>query len=121
MLQVKCGWEAGTRVLRFLLSAVRQHHGPAGATSYEIDRRATGGGFIRIAAPSVNSFSDTTVTAGQSYLYRVRAANASGTSGNSASAIATTMMFTNDPLTAERSCRPSTFRKSGQRSTRRVR
>ena len=71
----------------------------AGA-SYEIDRRATGGGFIQIAEPSGNSFSDTTVTAGQSYLYRVRAVNASGTSGNSASDIATTVIFANDPLTA---------------------
>ena len=40
------------------------------------------------------------MTAGQSYLYRVRAVNASGTSGNSASDIATTVIFANDPLTA---------------------
>src|SRR5438093_1809889 len=72
----------------------------AGATSYEIDRRAPGEGFTPFAAPTANSFSDTSVTAGQAYLYRVRAVGAGGTSGNSAPALATTVMFSNDPLTA---------------------
>ncbi len=71
-----------------------------GATSYEIDRRAPGEGFTPFAAPAGNSFSDTSVTAGQAYLYRVRAAGTGGTSGNSASALATTVIFSNDPLTA---------------------
>jgi hypothetical protein len=72
----------------------------AGATSYEVDRRAPGEGFTPFATPPGNSFSDTSAAAGQSYLYRVRAVGAGGTSGNSSSAIATTVMFANDPLTA---------------------
>ena len=72
----------------------------ATATSYEVDRRAAGEGFAPIAAPAGNSFSDTTVSAGKSYLYRVRAVSATGSSGNSASDIATTVIFSNDPLTA---------------------
>ena len=71
-----------------------------GATSYEIDRRAPGEGFTPFATPVGNSFSDTSATAGQAYLYRVRAAGTGGTSGNSAAALATTVMFTNDPLAA---------------------
>ncbi len=71
-----------------------------GATSYEIDRRAPGEGSTPFATPAGNSFSDTSVTAGQAYLYRVRAAGAGGTSGNSAPALATSVMFSNDPLTA---------------------
>ena len=72
----------------------------AAATSYEIDRRAAGEGFTPFASPAGNSFSDTTVSAGKSYLYRVRAVGATGSSGNSASDIATTVFFSNDPLTA---------------------
>jgi hypothetical protein len=72
----------------------------AGATSYEIDRRASGEEFAPIAAPLTNSFADNTVAAGKSYLYRVRAVGANGSSGNSALSLATTVMFTDDPLTA---------------------
>jgi hypothetical protein len=71
-----------------------------GATSYEIDRRAPGEGFTPFAAPAGNSFSDTSVTAGQAYLYRVRAVGTAGASGNSAPALATTVLFSDDPLTA---------------------
>ena len=71
-----------------------------GGTSYDIDRRAPGEGFTPFAAPAGNSFSDTSVTAGQAYLYRVRAVGTGGTSGNSAPALATTVMFSNDPLSA---------------------
>jgi len=71
-----------------------------GATSYEIDRRDAGGGFEEIGESSGNSFSDFTATAGESYLYRVRAANGSGTSGDSTFDIATTVIFADDPLTA---------------------
>ncbi len=71
-----------------------------GAASYQIDRRGAGEAFAQIGTPAGNTFSDTTVTGGQSYLYRVRAVNANGTSANSASAIATTVLFSDDPLTA---------------------
>jgi hypothetical protein len=40
------------------------------------------------------------VSANTAYLYRVRASNASGTSGDSASDLATTVVFTNEPLAA---------------------
>jgi hypothetical protein len=69
-----------------------------GATSYEIHRRAPGGSFTLRGTSLTTSFNDT-ASAGTSYLYRVRAVNAGGSSGDSASDLATTVMFTDDPLT----------------------
>jgi hypothetical protein len=72
----------------------------AGADSYQIDRRAPGGGFAQIGTPAGNSYSDTTASANTAYLYRARAVNGSGTSANSAPDLATTVIFTDAPLTA---------------------
>jgi Dual-action HEIGH metallo-peptidase len=73
----------------------------AGATSYQVFRRAAGSAsFILIASPATNSFTDTTATANSAYLYRVRAVNATGASPDSAADLATTMIFTDDPLIA---------------------
>ena len=70
-----------------------------GATSYEVYRRDPGGSFTLRGTSLTTSFNDTG-SSGTAYLYRVRAVNAGGSSGDSASDLATTVMFTDDPLTA---------------------
>ncbi len=70
-----------------------------GATSYQIYRRDPGGSFSLRGTSLTTSFNDT-ATANTAYLYRVRAVNAGGSSGDSASDLATTVIFTDDPLTA---------------------
>jgi hypothetical protein len=70
----------------------------AGADSYQIDRKAAGGDFVQINTSAGNTYSDMTAAPATSYLYRVRAVNGSGTSGNSNSDLATTVIFTNHPL-----------------------
>jgi uncharacterized repeat protein (TIGR01451 family) len=70
-----------------------------GAASYEIYRRAAGSGFLLLGTSLTNSFSDTTVSAGTSYLYSVRALNGAGNSSNSAADLATTVFFLDSPLT----------------------
>jgi hypothetical protein len=72
-----------------------------GATSYQIFRRAPGSpSFVQVGTSLTNSFTDTTAVANTSYLYRVRAVNATGASGDSAADLATTVIFTDDPLVA---------------------
>src|SRR5258708_2507301 len=71
-----------------------------GASSYQVDRLAPGGAFTQIGTPASNSFSDTAAVANTAYLYRVRAVNGSGPSTNSASDLATTVIFTDAPLNA---------------------
>lgn len=70
----------------------------AGATSYQVFRRAPGGSFVQIATTTTNSYTDAPVSANTSYLYKVRAVNAGGTSGDSNVDLATTVIFTDDPL-----------------------
>jgi hypothetical protein len=72
----------------------------AGADSYEVDRKGAGGAYTPVGSPAGNSFSDTTASANTAYLYRVRAVNVAGTSANSASDLATTVIFTDRPLVA---------------------
>jgi len=70
-----------------------------GASSYEVERRAAGNAILtRIAA--TNSFVDNAVATGTSYIYLVRSLNGGGPSASSAPDLATTIMFTDDPLTA---------------------
>jgi len=64
-----------------------------GATGYQIDRVAIGG-LIQISVLPSNSFSDTSASPNEAYLYRLRAVNETGVSANS-SDLATTVMFTN--------------------------
>lgn len=71
----------------------------AGATSYQLDRKSEGTGYVQIATPMTNSYSDTGLTADRAYIYRVRAVSATGTSSNSASDLATTVTFTDNNLT----------------------
>jgi len=68
------------------------------ATSYEVYRRAPGGSFELLASTLTNSYNDSTVSSSTSYLYRVRALNAGGSSADSAADLATTILFTTDPL-----------------------
>lgn len=72
----------------------------AGALSYEIDRKSAGGDYVQVGVANANSYSDGTVNAAGAYLYRARAVNGAGTSGNSNADLATTVIFTNHPLAA---------------------
>lgn len=67
-----------------------------GATSYQIDRRSAGGAFAQVGTPAGTPFLDT-VPANTAHLYRVRAVTASGLSADSASDLATSVVFTDDP------------------------
>jgi hypothetical protein len=69
-----------------------------GATSYDIYRRAAGGSFVKAGSATGTSFTDT-VSANQAYLYFVRAINTGGFTDSSPD-LATTVIFTNDPLAA---------------------
>jgi hypothetical protein len=71
-----------------------------GATSYQIFRRAPGGSFTQIGTSNTTSFVDNTASANTAYLYRVRSVNSGGASSDSASDLATTVIFTDDPLVA---------------------
>jgi len=62
----------------------------AGATSYHVKRGTTSGGpYTQVAAPTVTTFTDTSLTNGTTYYYVVSALNAAGESGNSTQASAT--------------------------------
>ena len=65
---------------------------PAGATSYAVDRSTNGTTWTTVAtAVAATTWTDpATLTAATKYYYRVRAANAAGTSANSAVAAVTT-------------------------------
>jgi hypothetical protein len=69
----------------------------SGATSYEIYRRNPGGAFA-LRGTSLTTSYDDAASAGTAYLYLVRAVNPGGSSPDSAPDLATTVIFTNDPL-----------------------
>jgi hypothetical protein len=71
------------------------------ANHYEVWRSFDGGAFTLVGSPGANSFSDSSVVAGKTYLYRVRGVDGSGgTSAFSNIDPATTILFTDDPLVA---------------------
>jgi hypothetical protein len=75
--------------------------GSGAATQYEVLRASTPGAFTTIGTSGVASYSDTTAAAGVSYVYKVRALDASSRRSQlSAPDIATTILFTDDPLVA---------------------
>jgi hypothetical protein len=76
--------------------------GVGGADHYEIWRRSNGGSFAVVGTSFAPSFSDSTVVAGTTYLYRARAVD-SGGNGSAFSNVdaATTVIFTDDPLVAQ--------------------
>jgi fibronectin type 3 domain-containing protein len=63
-------------------------------TGFKIDRSTDGVNFTTIATVTATSYSDTGLSAGTTYSYRVRATNASGDSSNSNVASATTLANT---------------------------
>ncbi|PYQ62377.1 MAG: hypothetical protein DMF58_01930, partial [Acidobacteria bacterium] len=72
-----------------------------GAT-YQVDRESSlAGGFVQIAMPMTNSFSDTGLQpTTAAYIYRVRAVNGAGTSPNSSPRLSTTVVYTDNALAA---------------------
>jgi hypothetical protein len=71
----------------------------ATADGYEVFRGTSNATMVSIAVPSLNSYADTTgLVAGTTYVYKVRAFG-QGISGTfSAPEIATTIIFTDDPI-----------------------
>ena len=70
----------------------------AGATQYQILRSFGGGPFEIIGVPVTNSFTDTGLTQNTTYVYQVRAADETNAGPPSNPEIATTILFTKDPL-----------------------
>ena len=69
----------------------------AGAAFYEVARNS-GGGYVTVGTPGVAAFTDNGVSAGNAYVYRVRAFDGGGNpSSYSPIDLATTIFFTNDP------------------------
>lgn len=75
--------------------------GATGGTQYEIARASAGSPFATIQTLSATNFTDT-VSAGNAYVYKVRAVDATtGASLYSTPDAATTLLFTDDPLIAQ--------------------
>lgn len=74
----------------------------SGAAQYEVDRAsATSGGYALLITTASTSYADTSVTGGLTYIYKVRAIDASARqSPFSTPDAATTIFFTDDPLIA---------------------
>lgn len=70
----------------------------AGATSYQIERSTDGTTFAPVGTSPNANYDDSSVAAQTSYLYRVRAVTPQQTSAPSNVDLATTMLFTDDPL-----------------------
>ncbi len=71
------------------------------AAKYEVLRSFEGSAFVVIAAPTNPSYVDTGVEPSTTYLYKVRSVDSGNTrSASSAVDAATTIMFSNDPLSA---------------------
>lgn len=69
--------------------------------TYEVFRRAAGAGYISIGTTGSLGFTDNTVSGTVAYLYAVRSLDGGGSpSALSAPDLATTVIFTNDPLSA---------------------
>jgi YD repeat-containing protein len=68
---------------------------------YEVERSANNGPYTVVSAPATTNFTDTSVSSGVIYFYRVRAVDGAGNkSGYSGRDLATTFPFTDDPLVA---------------------
>ena len=73
-----------------------------GATSYEIGRKEAGGEFVSVGTPTSSPFVDNTAAANAAYLYIVLGVDSLGNpSQPSAPDLATTVIFTDDPLVVE--------------------
>lgn len=84
---------SGTSQVNVTWSAV------AGAAHYEVWRSFNNSAYALIASPTATSINDTAVSPGTTYLYKVRAVDASSTASPfSAVDAATTIVFTDDPV-----------------------
>jgi serine protease len=81
----------------------------AGASGYEVYRMSAVSPFSLLQTVAITGLVDSTVSSGSSYVYRVRAIGACGTSPFSASDVATTILFTDDPLFAGTTARAAHF------------
>lgn len=68
------------------------------ATGYQLERSSNNGAFVQIATPTTTSYVDSGLSAGVTYVYRVRATGSGGTSAYSNVDHATTIVFADDPL-----------------------
>jgi uncharacterized repeat protein (TIGR01451 family) len=68
------------------------------ATNYQILRSSNHGAFAVVGAPLSNTFVDSSLSPNTTYLYLVRAADASTLGSPSSVDLATTILFTDDPL-----------------------
>lgn len=73
----------------------------SGATEYDIERASAGTGFQSLTTVQAISYADTTAVASTAYLYRVKATNAGGASPYSNVDLATSVIFTDDPVVAQ--------------------
>ncbi|HEX6640537.1 MAG TPA: C25 family cysteine peptidase, partial [Thermoanaerobaculia bacterium] len=74
------------------------------ATGYDVFRSTANGAFTLIGQTASLAFVDSTVSAETSYLYKVRGRDGGGSTGPmSAADVATTVLFTDDPLLANTS------------------
>jgi hypothetical protein len=73
-----------------------------GATQYEVQRTAALAPYVTLVTTAGTSYSDNSATAGTTYVYKVRAIDASSRlSPFSVPDAATTIFFTNDPLVSD--------------------
>jgi hypothetical protein len=73
-----------------------------GATSYQVYRQAVlGGAYTLACTATMITCTDTTASANTAYLYSVRALNGSTSSAYSAYDLATTVIYTDDPITVQ--------------------
>jgi hypothetical protein len=74
----------------------------AGAARYQVERAASKAGpYAVVGSPTANSFTDTSVIPGKTYIYRVRAVDSRGNpSGYTNTVVATAVTFTDGTLTA---------------------
>jgi hypothetical protein len=73
----------------------------SGATSYEVQRKSAGGSYSTIGTPASAGYSDGGLAPATTYVYRVRAKNATGVSAYTTPDPATTILFSDDPLVAQ--------------------
>ena len=71
-----------------------------GATQYEVARMFNGGPWHTVATVPHPAYGDTAVSASTAYLYRVRAIGPGGVSVYSIPSLATTIVFSDDPIVA---------------------
>lgn len=71
-----------------------------GASSYQVFRRGAGGAFVSVGTPVAATFNDTGVSANKAYEYKVKAVVSGVPSADSNVDLATTIVFTDEPLLA---------------------